>query len=1366
MLSWAGRTSMADLSVFLPWSFNGLAAGLSGGGPRYRIQRGTVLFTDVAGFTPLTEALSVLGREGAEELTRILNAYFTRMIAIADEEGGDVLRFGGDSMTLLFPGEAPGPALRAASRMMEAMSAFKQVPTRAGVYSLSMKIGAAAGPVLLGIVGGEAAGFDFYAAGPPLDGATAAEHQALPGQIVLDASVKGASPAGLRVLARGDRRLLFGSPTKPPRRAGHAPPPPGTVLEKVVPRVLHEFADETVLGEHRGTAVLFVRFDGLPYQAVEEGGGPRVPSLHCALDALYGTFAVAALQHGGYLNKMDMGDKGAKALLLFGSPRALENKEEMAVRAALHLMHSSRLPPGVILRIGLTSAPLFAGPLGAPHRREYTAMGNGINLAARLMQQAGPGQIRCDEATARAVRSFDFRPLPPVRLKGLKDPVPVFEPEGEREETLLEGGRLLERGEIQKKLLRHLLKGEGPPLLLRADAGLGKTALLEWALALVKEKGRTCVRVPLGPHSRGKAYAAWRGPLRAALGVRHGSAPAEIEIALAHALPPTLRPFAPLLRPLLDLSAVESSATEPLGPGERKELTAALIKAIFERCRGWAVLLDNLHFADPLSRDLLASLSDAGAHSLFRVAASLRPGFPEAENALPGAEVLDLPPLSERGILRLLTDLHGLIPPEKPVARWFVARSRGNPAVVGALLTALEAEGLVQRGDYGARIDGDRLFKTRFPDTLEGLYLAPVDLLRPEEKKLLQQASVLGDSVSVNLLKEAAGLDSSTLAGLLDALQGSRLLLTDTWGERPYVRFADTMLRDAVYEAAPFEVKREIHARLAHTLEAEGNTTPKLWPVLARHFRAAGEEAQARRYDRLAGRDAYERADNVSAFQHLERVCASLSPEPEDVEDAFRFMDACESLGRWADARPVLAALERLDPKLPLPHRARLRNYMAIQDPDEAEAHLLEGIRLAQACGNVLLEAKARLNLVGRVYGPTGRIDEATRELHSVLASPDVPGMVLLKGISLMNLGNALWFGGDPKKGETQLRKAANLLRRTGFAHRETQAANNLSALLGETGEFVKGAWWARRAINRADLFAQRAHQMGARLNLVSSLLAMGETRQASAHIETCSALAQAQGQRIDLAHALQRRAYLALLDGDGNRLAVSSREAVALFCELSQLRDAASSAWSYARYCRQLRSPELWGTFVDGLPHDHLPQIASCDESWARLFSALQSWASKEEGSPDDLFAAFPPGTDSLESVLFLAESCLEHLEAYPGRPCLQRTLIRLHPWHHFEGEMASLLLRKVGGSRWKQREKKHLGNKLWRCAGGVHGLRLLGLLFAEGSLAPRPYWERLVRQRLAFFRDRNPTWAWEALLRFPEVKTMAARLGIEDPR
>ena len=138
-----------------------------------------LLFADVSGFTAMSEGLAELGKEGAEELTRVLNDYFTTMIDLVREYGGQVIKFGGDAITCAFPSlrgdETEGENLRAAIlqasecalAMQEKMAAFQAVETRGGVFELQMKIGVSAGTVISLSVGDPQEGLEYVLAGRP-----------------------------------------------------------------------------------------------------------------------------------------------------------------------------------------------------------------------------------------------------------------------------------------------------------------------------------------------------------------------------------------------------------------------------------------------------------------------------------------------------------------------------------------------------------------------------------------------------------------------------------------------------------------------------------------------------------------------------------------------------------------------------------------------------------------------------------------------------------------------------------------------------------------------------------------------------------------------------------------------------------------------------------------------------------------------------------------------------------------------------------------------------------------------------------------------------------------------------------------------
>ncbi len=150
-----------------------------------------VLFADVSGFTAISESLGSLGRAGTEELTEILNQYFRPMIDLIQSFGGIIGKFGGDSMTVLFPTARCGRsdtarrAVQCALDMQAAMQRYAALETSAGVFSLAMKAGIAAGPVFCTTVGLSDYRLEYVIAGSPLDLCAEAEHLATRGEVVV-----------------------------------------------------------------------------------------------------------------------------------------------------------------------------------------------------------------------------------------------------------------------------------------------------------------------------------------------------------------------------------------------------------------------------------------------------------------------------------------------------------------------------------------------------------------------------------------------------------------------------------------------------------------------------------------------------------------------------------------------------------------------------------------------------------------------------------------------------------------------------------------------------------------------------------------------------------------------------------------------------------------------------------------------------------------------------------------------------------------------------------------------------------------------------------------------------------------------------
>ena len=573
-----------------------------------------IAFADIAGFTPLAERLAATGREGAEELTALLNRVYTALIEAATRYGGGVVHFGGDAMTVLFPagGTPPGPrrpdrpgdalwalapailrALRGARAMQEAFDAFRTIQTGAGAVRLTMEVGISAGQVMAGVVGRPEIGLEFVLAGRPVDRAGLVEHHAPPNAVHLDAELVPlvSRQVTLGSSTAGGRAVLDVAPS-PPRRApsAHRLVPTAvaladdesdTLIEALLPFVPPAVggAPEAAggwapAGEHRHITTAFIAFSGLDYDA------DPYP-LH-KLHAYFCLVQEAVAPFGGRVNRVLMGDKGSVLHLLFGAPVAHEDDAARALRAMLHLGQAGEWPFPGAQRIGIATGPVFAGALGAKTRREYTVLGTTVNRASRLMEAAAPGQVLLDAATAeRAPATLRLAPLPPQDLRGLGEPIPVWRLEGEdapeddavlrlfagRGDRVRLVGRAAELAQAEA-ILEAARAGNGQVLLLTGEAGMGKSRLAEEVLSRWLLSGGVAYAGTAQAYGAGRLYQPWVEILGDLCDLRPGLPPAEQQARLADRvaeLAPALAADLPLLAQFLGLAAPDLRGV-PSGP--------------------------------------------------------------------------------------------------------------------------------------------------------------------------------------------------------------------------------------------------------------------------------------------------------------------------------------------------------------------------------------------------------------------------------------------------------------------------------------------------------------------------------------------------------------------------------------------------------------------------------------------------------------------------------------------------------------------------------------------------------------------------------------------------------------------------------
>jgi class 3 adenylate cyclase/tetratricopeptide (TPR) repeat protein len=836
----------------------------------HRCVEGSLAFVDISGFTVLTERLARIGREGAEELSDILDATFAALLASAGD--GDLVKWGGDAILLLFRGE--GHAVRAAAaahRMRAALRSVGAVRTSAGVVRLRMSTGVHSGLFDFFLVGDPAVHRELLVCGPGATVTAQLESIAASGQIavsdataaLLPSSVLGEPVVGGRLLRRCPPAVAPGLVTSPEtvEVAGLLPP-------LIREHLLDRFGES----EHRAVAVAFVRYSGI--DGVLRDDGPAAAA--AALDECVRRIQHACASFGVSFQESDLDRDGGKFLLVAGAPRASERDEERLLHAAREIAAwSGRLA----VRVGVNRGPVFAGDFGPDHRRTFSIKGDAVNVAARVMAHAPDGEVLAtDDVLARSQTVFRTRPVPSFAVKGKTEPIRaalVGEPLGERGDGDDLGfvGRTAEL-ETFADAVAGLREGRGGVIDVVAEPGMGKSRLID---EVSSRSGDLDIRrVASNSYDSDSAYRAVALLVRDLLGIGPGGAAAAVEEVLSETVDertPHLLPWLPLLGTVLDVAIPPTPETRDLDERFRASRLAEVVTEFLGVLLPGAALLvfEDAHLADESSAGVLHRVATETGRRPWLLVTTRRDvasGFVPNERD----RRIDLAPISaaDRHALLQATPSAAELSPQ--VLATVAERSGGNPLFLRALLAAAQS---------GTDID--------VPGSVEAVLGAEIDRLSPRDRTVLRYAAVLGMSFSTELLRELDPGAAAELRALHEYLE------PDGAGQW---RFRHLLIRDVAYAGLPFRQRRRLHQRAGLILETTARPEENA-DRLALHFFSAGDSARAWRYCRLAAERAHARYAYAPALDFYQRAVESAARVP--TIDRAEIAAVLDALGDAAD---------------------------------------------------------------------------------------------------------------------------------------------------------------------------------------------------------------------------------------------------------------------------------------------------------------------------------------------------------------------------------------------------------------------------------------------------------------------------------
>jgi len=698
----------------------------------------------------------------------------------------------------------------------------------------------------------------------------------------------------------------------------------------------------------------------------------------------YAAMRAAVEGHGGTVVKL-LGDG---VMAAFGVPAVAEDDALRAVRAGVAMQDAFRALAGAALAatgdIGLRVA-INTGEVvvNADHS---DVVGDPVNIAARLQQEAGDGEVVLGAATQRLVASLvTLERLGSVALKGRTEAVQAYRVVSLARPAGAPTAAFVGRGEELARLDAVYDAAVATPAaalaVLVGSPGLGKSRLIDEFTR--RHADAATVVTAYCDAAGGATFAPLAPALRELLGVEDGTGGEALRAAIAARLPGD-----DAERGRIASGIAALLAGSPASPEETFFVVRRCLAGLAQ-ARPLVLVIDDLHWAEPLLLDLVEHLVQWGAGVPLLVLVGARPELRDLRSALvtPGglvADVVTLAGLDAGAAMRLAANVIGAADLPAAVAAKVLATSEGNPLFVGELVRMLVQEGALTRaGDRW--IVGAGLAALEMPPTIHALLAARIERLRSDERQVLECAAVVGrhfsrSAVAALLPREVADLDAR-----LESLRRSELVERDSgWllGE-PALRFHHVLIRDAAYRRLLKSTRAELHGRLADWIEAQVGEAVEHDETIGWHLEqahqllgelgppdAAGAALGARAASRLAaaGRRALAGDDVPLAAGLLGRAIARL--DADDPARAELALDWCEALLAAGDVAVAATAIAELARCAALPAgTARCQRLRAWHTCFAGQLTVLTAPAALQATAEALAAAAAELTALADAAG-------------------------------------------------------------------------------------------------------------------------------------------------------------------------------------------------------------------------------------------------------------------------------------------------------------------------------------------------------------------------------------------------------------
>jgi class 3 adenylate cyclase/tetratricopeptide (TPR) repeat protein len=1036
-------------------------------------------------------------------------------------------------------------AVQASLAMQEVMKQDRFTAIEAGdeLRTLRIKCGVSAGSYFAAHIG-TAESMAYVTTGHTVGRAEQAEGQASPGEIVIAQEVYDLVGSQVQVGPPGEEPkagfyLIRNAPWLEGTIYHHMPeePPDGGLqaqitylvsrLDRLSPylnpdllrRMITNPKEVLMPPDHRPVTVMFANYVGIS-DLVEDMGDTHPQVITQRLNDYFVHMAQVVERYEGTLARMDQYAVGDRLVIFFGAPRAHEDDPRRAVNTALDMQQATRqhfaalqTSQGIYRfrqRIGINTGHLFAGNVGAPHlRQEYTLMGDDINTAARLMSSSSWGEVLISQKCQERVRAFfELEDRGRLKVKGKKTPIAAFQVLGHRDRIgrvrgLATGqSRLIGRDDALDTLhqcAKGLQSGRGCILSIIGDSGLGKSRLArEFRAQLLNRQDMKDLRWLAGQALSFSEHTSYWLAAQMLVADLELGAEANQDDALFSLWErgesllgkDTAREAIPFLAHLMGLQLEGEWArwVKELDPQVRQKQTFWAAREFFTAAaqqRPTIISLDDLHWADEASLDLVTDLLRATIHAPLMLCLIFRPLRDrgcwalrhQAANTFPRRYTeVALPALTKTQSEALLRELLPGAEFTPGTLREILIKSAGNPFYLEEIVRSLIAAGAVAQDEPQPpdpeALDPEALIPARpssvgraraqptwrvtsrieqitVPDTLQGIIIARIDRLTEDVRQVLQMAAVIGRRFPLSILHRLAEAKAEVEAWLAQ-LERSDLIEPVELAPEPTYMFSDALVQEVAYDNLLVRRRQGFHKQVGSMLEEIfAGRLEQACELLAYHFSRSDDSRRAAVYLEMAGRKAQSEFANETAIRYYTALLERLRDGENGQEKRFDT----------------------------LAHRQRI--FGLVGQPDAREKDLTAMLDLADQLQDKKRHSDA-LNELADLCQWTGRYAEAREAAEEALDLKSLLEDNAGQATAYHQLGVLDYYAGDYSPAQSSLERAVSLWQRSGDRKGEAWSLMYLGMIQFFRGDLGRAAGYHREALQmareRQDWFQEGIH--------------------------------------------------------------------------------------------------------------------------------------------------------------------------------------------------------------------------------------------------------------------------------------------------